>query len=74
MPWSSAPKSAANLAALLEQPEVLHQERVEERRAQLPIEPKHIGESHADQAGAHRVPFPLTFGQVEGMRESRQHL
>ena len=53
---------------------VLEQERVEERRAPVGVEPDLLGDPHADQARAHRMTARLPLGQVEGVRKRRDNL
>ena len=54
--------------------QVLHQERVEERRALLRGQTQDLRKAHPDETRPHRVPFPLPFGQVQCAGESRKQL
>jgi len=55
-------------------PEVLHQECVEKRRTEFWLQAQDVGQSHPDQARADGVARSLPLGQVEGVRQTGQHL
>jgi hypothetical protein len=48
---------------------VLEQQRVEQRRPRVVVEPDLLADPHADRARAHRVPHRLALGHVEGVRQ-----
>ena len=53
---------------------VLQQQRVERRRARRLVEPHRLGQPHPDQAAALSVAAGLALGDVERVRQRRQHL
>ena len=54
--------------------EVLHQQRVEQRRALVGGQLKLRRDPHADQAAANGVSLALSLGQVERIGQTREHL
>ena len=53
---------------------VLEEERVEERRPVVDLEPDLVGEAHSDQARTHGVPCRLALGDVERVGERGEDL
>ncbi len=54
--------------------EVLHQQRVEQRGSLVGGQLEFGRDPHADQTASNGVSFTLSFGQVEGIGQAREHL
>ena len=72
--WSSARRARRPGRALLEQPAVLEQQRVEEREALRLAQPELVRDPHADHAGARGVAGGLPLGDVQRERERADEL
>jgi hypothetical protein len=56
------------------EPGDLEQQRVEQVRPDLGIEPQFLGQAHSDHARARRVTRRFALGEVERIRECADHL
>jgi hypothetical protein len=54
--------------------EILHQERVKQRRPLIVRETDHVSDAHANLTGPHRMTRALTLGEIQRVGQSREHL
>ena len=69
-----AAEELADLGRIRRAARVLEQQRVEERRAGIVVEPEPVGDPHPDQAAPHCMAGRLALGDVERVGQGRDHV